>query len=133
MIMAGTSESAPELAWRIDLTSAGPVSGCMACAAMTMSGMASAIACSASVGLSSGLDPPGADGELPEDPAAAAEYAAQHPERQEVRIIAGVTRAGATYSALRLRSHDDPSAVVGGADLVPQLTQLLAATLESET
>jgi hypothetical protein len=76
--------------------------------------------------------PPGADADLPEDPAAAVEYAAQHPDRQEVRIIAGVTRAGATYSALRLRSHDDPTSVVGGPDLVPQLTRLLAATLEGE-
>lgn len=76
--------------------------------------------------------PPGADAEMPEDAQAAAEYAAAHPDRQEVRIIAGVTRAGATYSALRLRAHDDASSVVGGADLVPQLTQLLATTLESD-
>lgn len=76
--------------------------------------------------------PPGADAEIPEDAQAAAEYAATHPDRQEVRIIAGVTRAGATYSALRLRAHDDASSVVGGADLVPQLTQLLASTLESD-
>ena len=76
--------------------------------------------------------PPGADAEIPEDPEAAAAFAAGHPDRQEVRIIAGVTRAGATYSALRLRAHDDASSVVGGADLVPQLTQLLAATLESD-
>lgn len=77
--------------------------------------------------------PPGADTEIPQDAEAAAAYAASHPDRQEVRIIAGVTRAGATYSALRLRAHDDASSVVGGADLVPQLTQLLAATLESDT
>lgn len=76
--------------------------------------------------------PPDADGEIPADPSAAAEFAANHPARQEVRIIAGVTRAGATYSALRLRSHDDAASVAAGADLVPQLTQLLAATLESD-
>jgi len=76
--------------------------------------------------------PPGADADIPESPQAAAEYAATHPDRQEVRIIAGVTRAGATYSALRLRAHDEASSVVGGADLVPQLTQLLASTLESD-
>lgn len=74
--------------------------------------------------------PPGADAQLPEEPAAAEEYARSHPDRQEVRIVAGVTRAGAAYCALRLRAHDDPSSVVGGADLVPQLTQLLAATLD---
>lgn len=76
--------------------------------------------------------PPDADAEIPDDPRAAEEFAAQHPERQEVRIIAGVTRAGATYTALRLRSHDDAASVVGGADLVPQLTQLLGASLESD-
>ena len=59
-----------------------------------------------------------------------AEFARSHPDRQEVRIVAGVTRAGASYCALRLRSHDDPTSVMAGADLVPQLTQLLAATLE---
>jgi len=74
--------------------------------------------------------PPGTDADIPEDPAAAEEFARTHPDRQEVRIVAGVTRAGAAYCALRLRAHDDPSSVVGGADLVPQLTQLLAATLE---
>jgi len=76
--------------------------------------------------------PPGADGEIPEDPAEAEEYAARHPDRQEVRIVAGVTRGGSTYTALRLRAHDDAQSVVGGADLVPQLTQLLAATLSED-
>lgn len=74
--------------------------------------------------------PPDADAEIPEDPSAAAEFAREHPGRQDVRIIAGVTRAGATYCALRLRAHDDDQSVVGGADLVPQLLQLLGATLE---
>ena len=47
------------------------------------------------------------------------EFAREHPDRQEVRIVAGATRAGATYCALRLRAHDDDQSVVGGADLVP--------------
>ncbi len=76
--------------------------------------------------------PPDADVEIPEDPAAAEEFAREHPDRQEVRIVAGVTRAGATYCALRLRAHDDDQSVVGGVDLVPQLLQLLGATLEEE-
>ena len=74
--------------------------------------------------------PPTADGELPEDPAAAATYAAEHPDRQEVRMVVGVTREGASYCALRLRAHDDDQSVVGGADLVPELVALLGATLE---
>jgi len=76
--------------------------------------------------------PPGSDAAIPEDPAEAEEFARTHPDRQEVRIVAGVTRAGATYSALRLRAHDEKASVMGGSDLVPQLTQLLAATLEQE-
>jgi len=74
--------------------------------------------------------PPDADEQIPDDPAAAEEFARQHPERQEVRIVAGVTRAGASYCALRLRSHDDDQSVVTGGDLVPELLQLLRATLE---
>lgn len=74
--------------------------------------------------------PPDADAAIPDDPAAAAEFARQHPDRQEVRIVAGATRAGATYCALRLRAHDDAASVVGGADVVPALLDLLRATLE---
>ncbi|WP_028653425.1 PPA1309 family protein [Nocardioides halotolerans] len=74
--------------------------------------------------------PPDADDAIPDDPAAAAAYASEHPERQEVRMVVGVTRAGASYCALRLRSHDDDQSVVGGADLVPELITLLGATLE---
>jgi hypothetical protein len=74
--------------------------------------------------------PPGADADLPQDPEAAGEYAANHPERQEVRIVAGATREGATYCALRLRSHDDDMSVVESPDLVPGLLELLISTLE---
>jgi len=74
--------------------------------------------------------PPDADDALPDDPAAAAAYAAEHPDRHEVRMVVGVTRAGASYCALRLRTHDDDQSVVGGADLVPELVALLGATLE---
>ncbi|WP_395656015.1 PPA1309 family protein [Nocardioides sp.] len=76
--------------------------------------------------------PPDADSQIPEDPRSAEEFARDHPDRQEVRIVAGATRAGATYCALRLRAHDDDQSVVGGADLVPGLLHLLGATLEDE-
>ncbi|WP_316932155.1 PPA1309 family protein [Nocardioides marmotae] len=76
--------------------------------------------------------PPGADAEVPEDPAEAEEFAREHPDRQEVRIVAGATRDGSTYCALRLRAHDDDQSVVGGADLVPGLLALLRATLEED-
>jgi len=74
--------------------------------------------------------PPDADSALPEDPSGAEEFARAHPDRQEVRIVAGVTRAGSSYCALRLRAHDDDQSVVGGADLVPGLIALLDATLD---
>ena len=76
--------------------------------------------------------PPDADPHIPEDPAEAAEFATNHPLRQEVRIVAGATRAGATYCALRMRAHDDDQSVVGGADLVPELLELLQVTLQDE-
>jgi len=76
--------------------------------------------------------PPDADALIPEDPEGAEEFARDHPDRQEVRIVAGATRGGSTYCALRLRAHDDDQSIVGGADLVPALLQLLAATLEDD-
>lgn len=76
--------------------------------------------------------PPDVEGDVPEDPEAAAEFAREHPDRQEVRIVAGVTRAGSTYSAMRLRAHDDAQSVVGGTDLVPGLTTLLGSTLDND-
>jgi hypothetical protein len=76
--------------------------------------------------------PPAADGDIPEDPAAAEEFARTHPDRQEVRIVAAATRAGASYCALRLRAHDEDASVVFGDDLVPSLLEALHQTLESD-
>lgn len=69
-------------------------------------------------------------GELPEDPSSAQALAESHPDRQEVRMVAAATRAGSTYCGLRLRSHDDPFAVIEGPDLVPALLELLLSTLD---
>ncbi len=77
--------------------------------------------------------PPGSDDGLPDDPVRAQELARDHPDRQEVRIVAGATRSGSTYCALRLRAHDDDASVVGGVDLVPGLLGLLRSTLDDET
>lgn len=73
--------------------------------------------------------PPGTDDDIPDDPAAAEVWAREHPDRQEVRMVAGATRAGASYCALRLRAHDDDQSVVNGTELVPGLLDLLHATL----
>ncbi len=76
--------------------------------------------------------PPAADGQVPDDPAAALEFAREHPDAEEVRIVAGVTRHGASYCALRLRREDDDSAVMGGTDVVPGLIELLRGTLADD-
>ena len=74
--------------------------------------------------------PPDAEASVLEDPDGATDFARQHPERQDVRIVAGATRAGATYCALRLRAADDDQSVLTGAELVPGLLALLRETLE---
>lgn len=72
--------------------------------------------------------PPDVDDDIPDDPTSAELFAREHPDRQEVRMVAGVTRAGASYCALRLRAHDDEQSVVNGTALVPGLLDLLRAT-----
>lgn len=77
--------------------------------------------------------PPEVEEELPaglgqQDPATL-EWLAAHPQRQEVRVAAGVLRDGSRECAVRLRSHDEDDAVLTGPDLVPGLTDALAATL----
>ncbi|MCL8024897.1 PPA1309 family protein [Nocardioides bruguierae] len=73
--------------------------------------------------------PPEVHEDIPEDDDEATEFAANHPLRQEMRLVAGTTRTGSTYCAMRFRSHDEESLVVGGTDLVPSLLELLSATL----
>jgi hypothetical protein len=77
--------------------------------------------------------PPDAEADVLDDPAAATAYARQHPDRQDVRIVAGATRAGATYCALRMRAADDDQQVLAGAELVPGLLALLRETLQDHT
>lgn len=76
--------------------------------------------------------PPTADDAVPDDPGAAQEFAAQHPDRQEVRMVAAALRTGESACALRLRSHDADDLVLAGPDLVPTLVLQLHATLDLE-
>lgn len=76
--------------------------------------------------------PPGAEADVPDEPISAVEYAAAHPDRQEVRIVAAATRTGASYCALRLRAHDEEGSVLTGEDLVPELVALVRATFDEE-
>lgn len=71
--------------------------------------------------------PPAAEDDLPDDPAAAADVVAAHPQRQEVRVVVGVDRAGRRHGVARLRSQ--PNELLGGVDLVPGLAEVVAHTL----
>ncbi len=76
--------------------------------------------------------PPEADDEMPDDPDEAQAFAASHPGREDVRIVAAALRGGASACAVRLRSHDDAESVVTSPDLVPELLMMLHATLDLE-
>lgn len=60
----------------------------------------------------------------PEMPA----FVAEHPERQEIRIVAVVLRNGARDCALRMRSKDEETEVLFGAELAPGLLEALLGT-----
>jgi hypothetical protein len=74
--------------------------------------------------------PPDAESQVPDEPGGAATFASEHPDRQEVRIVAAATRTGASYCALRMRAHDADDTVLTGPDLVPGLVDLVRATLD---
>lgn len=72
--------------------------------------------------------PPEAEQDMPRDPEAAVDYLMAHPDRQDVRMAAGVLRTGESWCALRSRSHDFDDAVAGSPDAVPGLVEALRAT-----
>jgi hypothetical protein len=76
--------------------------------------------------------PPSAEATVPEglSEKKLAQWVAQHPDRQEVRMTVAVLRDGARDSALRLREKDSPTEVLTGGALVPGLAEALAATFE---
>ncbi|MGW0709170.1 PPA1309 family protein [Streptomyces sp. NPDC002643] len=74
--------------------------------------------------------PPSAEASVPEhlDGARLAQWVADHPDRQEVRMTVAVLRDGSRDSAVRLREKDTPTEVLTGPDLVPGLADALTAT-----
>ncbi|MDO5721959.1 MAG: PPA1309 family protein [Actinomycetaceae bacterium] len=64
----------------------------------------------------------------PADAVDAAEFFANHPQRDELRVVAGVSREGDAWCAVRARSHDADGQVATGPDLVPGLVEALLAT-----
>lgn len=73
--------------------------------------------------------PANVEKEMPQDEGEALRWLAEHPGRQEVRLVVGVLRDGARSTAIRTRAHDHETSVLTGADLVPGLADALAATL----
>jgi hypothetical protein len=73
--------------------------------------------------------PPGVEVDVPEDSEAAAQFAADHPQRQDVRIAAGALRSGASHCVVRMRAHDSDDALVQGPDVVPALVAAVRETL----
>lgn len=69
--------------------------------------------------------PPEAEQARPDD-ADPITYAAEHPDRREVRLAVSVLRDGSTACALRMRDAQD---VLIGDDLAPHLSDALRATL----
>lgn len=74
--------------------------------------------------------PPSAEVNLPKDEAEAVKVLQSHPDRQDVRMVVSVLRDGQTWSALRMKTHDDDSKVLSGEDLISGLTAALKSTFE---
>ncbi len=73
--------------------------------------------------------PPEVEKDMPPDEGEALTWLAEHPERQEVRLVVAVLRDGSRSSAVRMRAHDHEQSVLTGRDLVPGLADALAETL----
>lgn len=71
--------------------------------------------------------PPEAEAELPADDEQARQTAADHPERQEARLVAAVLRDGAETCVLRLRAGEDGE-LVQDPSLAPNLVRALHET-----
>jgi len=73
--------------------------------------------------------PPEAEAELPADPAEAARWAAQHPLRQEIRLVACMLRDGTRDASVRFRAHDTREDMLFGPDLISaDLAEVLLGT-----
>ncbi|GAA1394685.1 PPA1309 family protein [Luteococcus peritonei] len=72
--------------------------------------------------------PAGLEDQIPAHPDEATRFVAEHPQRQDVRVVVGALRDGSTHGLARLVSR--PEDLLAGHDLVPGLSQALAGTLQ---
>lgn len=68
------------------------------------------------------------EADIPDDPHAASDFVNHHPQRQDLRVVVGVTRDGDAHGLARLKTQ--PEELLSGTDLVPGLARALAQTLE---
>ena len=73
--------------------------------------------------------PPEAEADLPEDQDEAAKTAAEHPDRQEARLVAAVLRSGGDTCVMRVRDNDEE--LYADRSLAPHLLTALHATFNS--
>lgn len=74
--------------------------------------------------------PPEAEENLPDQPEEVADYAANHPDRREVRMAVAVLRDGQRHCVIRvLTGAGTDGEVLEGPDLVPGLAGMLTQTL----
>lgn len=74
--------------------------------------------------------PPGAERDLPQDPTAAVDALAEHPQREDVRLLVAVHRDGRAVCLLRQRTNDRDDRVATGEDIAPGLVHALRETLQ---
>lgn len=74
--------------------------------------------------------PSGLEGDIPDDPEAAAAFVAGHDQREEVRVVIGADRGDHNHGVARLVSQ--PDELLGAEDLVPGLAEVLAHTLQGD-
>ena len=78
--------------------------------------------------------PPGAEENAPngDDEEAVARWAADHPDRRDIRLTVAVLRDGSRGAAMRVRASadDEQDELVTDPDLAPNLAEALLATLQ---
>lgn len=74
--------------------------------------------------------PPEAEQDLPAEHDAALQALADHPQRQDVRLLVATLRDGEAICLLRQRAHDEDDQVAISSDIAPGLIEALRATFD---